>query len=143
MVRGLCYLCRMNDHPVILFDGVCNFCNGAINFVIKRDRKRCFRFAPLQSDAGRRLLAQYGLSTTDFNSFILIQDGKYLQKSTAALQVYTQLGGARKLAGIGYLIPRFIRDFFYSLIARNRYKWFGKKQACMIPTPETKSLFLQ
>lgn len=132
----------MHDHPVILFDGVCNFCNATINFIIKRDQKRVFRYAALQSDAGQRLLQQHGLSTHKLDSFVLVHDGAAYTKTTAALHLYPQLGGAWKLVKLLWIFPRFLRDLGYDLVAQNRYRWFGKKDACMVPTPELRSLFL-
>jgi predicted DCC family thiol-disulfide oxidoreductase YuxK len=132
----------VNENPVILFDGVCNFCNGAINFVLKQDRKSVFRFAPLQSEAGRRLLQQYNLPTEEFESFVLIDQGKVYKKSNAALRVMNKLPWYWKEAQIFRLIPTIFRDAIYDFIARNRYKWFGKKDQCMVPTPEMRSRFL-
>jgi predicted DCC family thiol-disulfide oxidoreductase YuxK len=132
----------MNDHPIILFDGICNFCNGAINFIIKRDRKRIFRYAPLQSEAGQQLLKQHHLSTTALDSFILIDNGKAYKKTTAAIHLYPKLGGAWKLMKALWILPPFIRDAGYNIIAANRYKWWGKKDTCMVPSPEVRSLFL-
>jgi len=133
----------VQEHPIILFDGVCNFCNGAINFIIKRDKKRVFRFAPLQSEIGLQLLQQYQLSTSDMDSFVLIYQGKAYKKTSAALRIASILGGVWKLSGIFWLLPSFARDWVYNIIADNRYRWFGKKEACMIPTPEIRTLFLQ
>jgi len=132
----------VNENPVILFDGVCNFCNGAINFVLKQDRKSVFRFAPLQSEAGRRLLQQYNLPTEEFESFVLIDQGKVYKKSNAALRVMNKLPWYWKESQIFRLIPTIFRDAIYDFIARNRYKWFGKKDECMVPTPEMRSRFL-
>lgn len=132
----------MNEHPVILFDGVCNFCNGAINFVLKHDKKGIFRFAPLQSEAGQKLLQQYHLSTNDFESFILIDDGKVYKKSSASLRVLNKLPWYWKEIQIFKIIPRIFRDAIYDFIAKHRYKWFGKKEQCMVPTPEMKGRFL-
>jgi predicted DCC family thiol-disulfide oxidoreductase YuxK len=132
----------MNENPIILFDGVCNFCNGAVNFIIKKDKKRAFRYAALQSDAGQQLLKQYHLSTTNLDSFVLVFEGKVYIKTSAALHVGYILGGAWKLTGIFKIFPSPIRDMAYNLIARNRYRWFGKKESCMIPTAEVRSLFL-
>jgi predicted DCC family thiol-disulfide oxidoreductase YuxK len=132
----------MNDHPVILFDGVCNFCNGTINFIIKRDKKRVFRYAPLQSEAGQQLLRQHHLPTNGFDSFVLIDNGKAYKKTTAALHLYPKLGGIWKLVKALWILPPFIRDAGYNIIAANRYKWWGKKDTCMIPSPEVRSLFL-
>ncbi len=133
----------MTDHPIILFDGVCNFCNGAINFIIKRDKKRVFRYAALQSEAGQQLLKQHDLSTTDLDSFVLVYKGNTYKKTSAALYVAQILGGAWKLTGIFRILPSPVRDVAYNIIANNRYRWFGKKESCMIPTPEVRSLFLQ
>ncbi|MBC9933392.1 thiol-disulfide oxidoreductase DCC family protein [Chitinophaga qingshengii] len=127
---------------IILFDGVCNFCNAGINFVIRHDRQQRFRFAPLQSAAATTLGAAHQIDTGELNSFILIQNGKAYTKSTAALRVARQLPFPWKLLYAGIILPRFIRDSIYNLIARNRYRWFGKKDACMIPTPEIRSRFL-
>jgi predicted DCC family thiol-disulfide oxidoreductase YuxK len=132
----------VNENPVILFDGVCNFCNGAINFVLKQDRKSVFRFAPLQSEAGRRLLQQYNLPTEEFESFVLIDQGKVYKKSNAALRVMNKLPWYWKESQIFRVIPTIFRDAIYDFIARNRYKWFGKKDQCMVPTPEMRSRFL-
>jgi predicted DCC family thiol-disulfide oxidoreductase YuxK len=127
--------------PLILFDGVCNLCNGSVQFIIKRDKEAKFRFASLQSDAGKKILQQFQLPTDTFNSFILYQDGKIYTRSTAALRVFSQLKNWKWVGAFQY-VPKFIRDGVYNLIARNRYKWFGKKDECMIPTPELKSRFL-
>jgi predicted DCC family thiol-disulfide oxidoreductase YuxK len=132
----------VEEHPVILFDGVCNFCNGSVNFLLKRDKKDAFRFAPLQSASGQKLLAQYNLSREEFASFILIEKGQAYQKSTAALKVMNHLPWYWKEVQLFRIIPVFLRDAIYDFIARNRYKWFGKKEACMIPTPEMRSRFL-
>jgi predicted DCC family thiol-disulfide oxidoreductase YuxK len=132
----------VNENPVILFDGVCNFCNGAINFVLKQDRKSVFRFAPLQSEAGRRLLQQYNLPTEEFESFVLIDQGKVYKKSNAALRVMNKLPWYWKESQIFRVIPTIFRDAIYDFIARNRYKWFGKKDQCMVPTAEMRSRFL-
>jgi len=130
------------DNPVILFDGVCNFCNGAINFVLKQDKKEIFRFAPLQSEAGKKLLQQYNLSTKEFDSFVLIDNGKVYKKSAASLRVMNKLPWYWKEAQILWIVPGFIRNAIYDFIATNRYKWFGKKEQCMIPTPEMRSRFV-
>lgn len=130
------------DHPVILFDGVCNFCNGAVNFVLKQDKKAVFRFAPLQSEAGQNLLKQYHLSTEDFDSFVLIENGKVYKKSAASLRVMNKFPWYWKEAQILWIVPGFLRNAIYDFIAKNRYKWFGKKEQCMVPTPEIRQRFL-
>lgn len=132
----------LKDHPIILFDGICNFCNGAVNFLIRQDKQAVFRFAALQSEAGQRLSAEHQIPKEGFESFVLIQSGKAYQKSTAALKVLNSLPWYWKELQVLWIIPRFLRDAIYDLIAKNRYKWFGKKQACMVPTPEIKSRFL-
>lgn len=128
---------------IILFDGVCNFCNASINFVIRHDRQGRFRFAPLQSATAASLGATHQIDTTQLESFILVQNGKAYTKSTAALRVARQLPFPWKLLYAGIILPRFIRDGVYNIIARNRYRWFGRKDSCMIPTPEIRSRFLQ
>lgn len=131
-----------SNHSIILFDGVCNFCNGSINLLIRQDKKGVFQFAALQSQAGQKLLAQYQIQKKDFDSFVLIQDGKAFQKSAAALKVLNQLPWYWKALQVFWIVPKFIRDGLYDVIARNRYKWFGKKDQCMIPGPNVRSRFL-
>lgn len=128
--------------PVILFDGVCNLCNGAVQYVIKHDAEKQFLFASLQSQFGQQVLEEYHLSNTTFNSFILLRNGKIYQKSTAAILVAKQLQGAINWLYLCRVIPAFMRDGVYNIIAKNRYKWFGKQDACWLPTPELKSRFL-
>jgi len=128
---------------IILFDGVCNLCNGAVQYVIKHDKKKLFYFAALQSEAGQGLLKKHALSPSDFNSFILVQNGKAYTKSTAALMVAKNLDGFIKLLSGFIIVPVIIRDAVYNTIARNRYKWFGKKDTCMMPTADLQSRFLK
>jgi predicted DCC family thiol-disulfide oxidoreductase YuxK len=132
----------MSEKPVILFDGVCNLCNGAVQFVIKHDHKNTFNFASLQSDAGQSLLKTYNFSAVDFNSFVLIQNDKAFLRSDAALRVVKQLSGSIRLLYGFIIVPKFIRDYVYRIISKNRYKWFGKKESCMIPSPQLRSRFL-
>lgn len=132
----------MNDHPVILFDGVCNLCNDSVQFILKRDKKKQFRFASLQSNAGQQLLHQFSLPAANFNSFVLLEKDKVYTKSTGALRMCKLLGGGWALLYALIIVPRFIRDAVYNMIARNRYKWFGKKEECWLPTPELKERFL-
>lgn len=132
----------MTEQPIILFDGVCNFCNSAVNFVIKRDKKGKICFAPLQSETGKKLLEQYKLPVNDMESFIFIEKGRVYSRSTAALRVCRYLGALWPLCFGAIIVPTFIRDGIYNWIARNRYKWFGVRQECMIPTPEIKARFL-
>lgn len=132
----------MSTHPIILFDGVCNLCNSSVQYVIRHDPDAHFHYASLQSESGQLLLKQFNLPTNDFNSFVLIQDGKFYTRSTAALKVAKQLKGFIKIVYGFIIVPPFIRDAVYNLIAKNRYKWFGERDHCMIPTPELKSRFL-
>lgn len=129
------------ERQIVLFDGVCNFCNGAINFTIDRDPKAKFLFAPLQSEFGIEAKEKFRFPG-NVDSIILIKNEKAYIKSTAALLIARQLSGLWPLMYIFIIIPPFIRNFFYDLIARNRYKWFGKSDSCRIPTPELKQRFL-
>ncbi len=128
---------------VILFDGVCNLCNNAINFVIARDKKDQFRYASLQSDIGQQLADERGIDLSKIDSILLIEPKlAYYHKSSAAIRIAQHLSGAYPLMGIFLILPKFFRDWVYDFIASNRYKWFGKKESCMIPNPELKALFL-
>lgn len=127
---------------IVLFDGVCNLCNGTVVFIIQRDTKDHFRFAALQSDIGIQLTQELGIDTTQIESIILVHQQRYYYKSGAALRIARDLKGAWPLLSVFLIIPPFIRDGIYDIIARNRYRWFGKKESCMIPTPELKSKFL-
>ncbi|HET6993521.1 MAG TPA: thiol-disulfide oxidoreductase DCC family protein [Chitinophagaceae bacterium] len=130
------------DKPVILFDGVCNLCNRAVQFIIKRDKKKQFLFASLQGKTGTELLRRFDLPADQFNSFVLIEKGKAYTRSTATLRVAKKLsGGWSFLYGL-IIVPPFLRDPVYNLIAKRRYQWFGKRDECMIPTPELKERFL-
>ena len=131
----------MNDKPVILFDGVCNLCSASVQFILKRDKEKNFLFASLQSDYGQKLLKRYDLPTDTFNSFILFEEGKIFTRSTAALKMFSQLKGWKWVRLFG-AVPKFIRDAVYNVIAKNRYRWFGKKNECWLPTPELKARFL-
>ena len=130
------------DHPIILFDGVCNLCNNSVQFVIRRDQQRKFRFASLQSNVGQHYLQRFGVKP-DVYSIILIQDGRVFDRSSAALEIAKNLSGAWPAFYTLKIIPKFLRDIVYDFIARRRYKWFGKKDECMIPTPDLKDRFLE
>jgi predicted DCC family thiol-disulfide oxidoreductase YuxK len=130
------------ENPIILFDGVCNLCNSSVQFVLKHDKEKLFRFASLQSEAGQVLLKKYQLPETNFNSFVLIKNSKAFVKSTAALMVAKELKGFIKILYIFIIVPAFIRNAVYNVIAKNRYKWFGKQESCMMPTPDLQSRFL-
>lgn len=125
---------------IILFDGICNFCDGAVNFIISQDTKNYFKFAPLQSESGQDFVKKFGLR--DIDSVILIENDKAYTHSTAALKIAKSLGGIWSLAYVFIIIPKPIRDYFYKLFAKYRYKFFGKKDECMIPTPEVRARFL-
>lgn len=130
------------NNPIILFDGVCNLCTGSIQYVIKHDPARIFRFASLQSAFGQKILSKFHLADNDFNSFILYDNERIYTRSTAALRVAKNLKGFVKLLYSFIIIPKFVRDAVYNLIAKNRYTWFGKKETCWLPTPELRALFL-
>lgn len=128
---------------IILFDGVCNLCNGAIQFIIKHDRADIFRYAALQNEIGKQLVSERNIDTSKVDSIVLIDPGvAYYTKSTAALEIGKRLKGYRTLSSLLLWIPRPIRDIVYDFIARNRYKWYGKKEECMVPTPELRAKFL-
>jgi predicted DCC family thiol-disulfide oxidoreductase YuxK len=126
---------------IVLFDGVCNFCSEAVNFVIKHDRENKFRFAPLQSDIGRDLREKYEIDES-IDSIVLIEDGQAFVHSSAALRLMKGLGGIWSLAYVFAIIPQPIRDYFYKLFAKLRYRLFGKHETCMVPTPEIRAKFL-
>jgi len=130
------------NKKIILFDGVCNLCNGSVVFIIKRDKKDVFRFAAIQSDEGQELIQKYNIDTSKVDSILLLDGETYYAKSTAALKIARHLKGGYPLLYGFMILPRFLRNWVYDIIARNRYKWFGKKESCMIPTPELKAKFL-
>jgi len=128
---------------IILFDGVCNLCNSSIQFVIKRDKDDVFRYAALQSEIGQELISERGLDTSTTDSIILIEPTvAYYTKSDAALQIGSHLKGCRTISKVLNLIPRVLRNIVYDFVARYRYRWYGKKDECMVPTPELKAKFL-
>ena len=128
--------------PVIIFDGVCTLCNSSVDFVIRNDKKRQFRYTANQMEVGREILRDQGLDPDNIHSIYLYQDGKLYSKSTAALRVARLLGFPFSLTWGGMVIPAFIRDVVYDWIASNRYKWFGKKETCRLPSAEERALFL-
>ncbi|NAS13154.1 thiol-disulfide oxidoreductase DCC family protein [Poritiphilus flavus] len=134
---------NLDGKQLIFFDGVCNLCNRSIQYIIKRDKKDLFRFAPLQSSLGEAFIQERQIDTSKVDSIILYEpDVAYYTKSTAALKIGQAFGGGYKLLGIFEWVPRPIRDWFYDRVAKNRYRWFGKQDACMIPTPELTAKFL-
>lgn len=132
----------IQNQSIILFDGVCNLCNSAVNFVIKRDKKNLIQFGTLQSETAHQLLGNYKTHIRDMESFIFIEEEKLYTQSTAALRVCRYLTGLWPLLYGFIIIPPFVRDGIYRWIAKNRYKWFGQKNECMVPTPELKAKFL-
>lgn len=137
----------MKDLPegkkIVLFDGVCNFCNASVRFVLKRDKKDQFRFASLQSYLGKKLTQERGINTDDIDSIILIDPGNaYYIKSTAALEIAKDLSGLYPMLSIFLFLPEGFRNVVYDFVAKNRYKWFGKSKTCPFPTPEENSKFL-
>lgn len=137
----------MNLHknkPIVLFDGVCNLCNASVNMLIDLDKKSQLYFASLQSEAGQALLKEFHLPTSGFSSMAFVDKGRCYTHSTAVLKIGLYLGkGLPFLASLGLMVPGIIRDSVYKIIARNRYKWFGKQNSCRIPTPELKKRFLE
>ena len=129
-------------HSIILFDGVCNLCNGAVNFVIKRDPGNVFKFTPLQEKQGVLLLKKHAIDAQELDSIVLVENKKVYTKSSAALRIARKLSNLWPLFFVLLIIPRFIRDGVYDFIAKNRYKWFGKKEQCIIPTPGLREKFL-
>lgn len=130
-------------NKIILFDGVCNLCNGAIQFIIKRDSKNIFQFATLQSEVGKRMTTDRNIDINTLDSIILIEPNvAYFTKSTAALEIGKHLNGLGVISSILLWLPESFRNIVYDIIARNRYKWYGKKEKCMIPNPELKNKFL-
>lgn len=131
------------SQPVLLFDGVCNLCNSSVQFIIKNDKKGKFKFASLQSDYGQKAIKEYNLGDENLKTVILIADGKAYKKSTAALEVAKRMDGLWPLLYIFWIVPYPLRDLIYNWVANNRYKWFGKKDQCMIPSPALKDRFIE
>jgi predicted DCC family thiol-disulfide oxidoreductase YuxK len=135
------------DTPIVLYDGVCGLCNRLVQFILKRDVNNRFRFASLQSEFAEKLLKRHGADSRDLDTFYLvISRGKpserVLMRSDAILAVANTLGGVWKLAGVGALVPRVLRDGMYRIVARNRYRVFGKHESCMLPSAEHRAKFL-
>lgn len=128
----------------ILFDGVCNLCNGFVQFIIRHDAAGRFRFAALQSEAGQALLAAHGAAPIppDPESVLLLTGGRFYSHSGAVLRIAQELGWPWRLAAVGWVMPRVGRDALYRFVARNRYRWFGRQENCMLPTPALKARFL-
>jgi predicted DCC family thiol-disulfide oxidoreductase YuxK len=133
----------MAEQPLILFDGVCNLCNGVVRFVIRQDKKGALQFAPLQSAAAQKLLQQMHLPQKDFETFLLIENGKVFQKSSAALQVAKHFKWYWQWLQVFWMVPKPVRDAAYGFVAQHRYQWFGKKDTCMLPDAKLKNRFIE
>ncbi|WP_017811506.1 MULTISPECIES: thiol-disulfide oxidoreductase DCC family protein [Paenibacillus] len=131
------------EHPIVLVDGVCHFCQGATKFIIKRDPKGIFHFASIQSEVGQKLMQKGGLRTDTMDTFVLIEKGQFYTRSTAALRIARRLRYAWPLLYAFIVVPKMLRNSVYNLIARNRYRWFGKSDQCMLPTPEIRERFIE
>ena len=133
----------MDEHqPVLLYDGICHLCNGLVRFVIRWDRKKTIRFASLQSDRGQSFLKDREMPTDDFDTLVYIKEGKYYVRSTAVLEVLKDMGGFWRVFYIFIILPTCLRDPVYRLVARLRYRLFGKSDQCTIPAPEIRERFL-
>jgi predicted DCC family thiol-disulfide oxidoreductase YuxK len=129
-------------NPLVLFDGVCNLCNRSVQTILRHDRQARFRFASLQSPLGEKLRGELGIDREKVDSVILVEGGRWYKESDAALRIANGLGGFWKAFGVFRLVPRPLRNAAYRLIARNRYRWFGKTETCWVPTPELRGRFL-
>jgi len=132
---------QAHEH-IVLFDGVCNLCNGFVQFIIRNDKKEHFHFGALQSAEAQELLKGSPIRPADLDTVIYLRKGKALTRSTAALQILKELGGAWSLMAVFFVVPRFLRDAVYRFIGNNRYRWFGRQESCMLPTPELRARFL-
>jgi predicted DCC family thiol-disulfide oxidoreductase YuxK len=132
-----------SSRSVVLFDSVCNLCNRSVQFIIRKDKKKQFLFASLQGKTGQEVLKKFNLPADNFNSFILVEGGHVYTRSTAVLRMLRKLGGSWKLFYGFIIVPKFIRNAVYNWIAKNRYAWYGKRDECMVPTPELKERFLE
>lgn len=132
------------ERPVVVFDGVCNLCNASIDFLLRHDRRGVFRFASNQSGAGRKLLSERGVDPENVQSVYLVEaDGRVSSKSTAVLRIARELGWPWRLATVFRVVPRPVRDVVYDLVARSRYRLFGRRQTCRLPKPEERARFLE
>ena len=127
---------------IVIFDGVCNLCNWAVRFIIKRDSRSIFIFTSAQSETGKEILSRFEIDTPEPESVFLLQNGSLLKKSSAALAIAAELDGFWKYLAFLRVIPRPVRDIVYDWVARNRYRWFGKRNICMMPSKETENRFL-
>ena len=132
----------MTESPIVLFDGVCNLCTGSVQFILRHDQKQVFRFASLQSGAGRSLCHRHNIAADNFETMVLIVGDTAFTRSEAALRIASEFGGIWRLGRVCRLIPRGLRDAVYDVVARHRYRWFGKTTECWLPTPDLKARFL-
>lgn len=133
---------KTENFSIILFDGICNLCSKSVQYIIQHDPKHIFRFASLQSSVAKKILSGHNLPLKNGDSIILFKNHKIYTQSTAALLVAKNLKGVTQLLYAFVIVPKFIRDAVYRIIAKNRYKWFGKKENCWLPSPELQNLFL-
>lgn len=132
------------ERPILFFDGMCNLCNGAVQFIVKHDRQQRFLFASLQSPPGKQAILKTGLHFSDTSgSLILFYKGRYYTRSAAALHTARLLGGVWQLLYAGIILPRALRDAVYKFVASRRYRWFGRRSECMIPSPALKARFVE
>lgn len=132
----------LKEKGIVLFDGMCNFCNSSVNFIIRKDDADYFRFLPLQSERGKTLVSKFNLDPENLHTIILLEGGRIYTRSTAALRIARKLKGGWKLFYAFVVIPAFLRDIMYNLIAKYRYKWWGKRESCMVPSADVKKKFL-
>jgi predicted DCC family thiol-disulfide oxidoreductase YuxK len=132
----------MDHRHLIVFDGVCNFCNGAVNFIIERDPAGKFIFTPMQSEFAQTIFRSHGINNVGIDTFLLVKNGQAYTWTNAALEISKDLTGYWYLFHIFKILPRPVRDWFYRLFARNRYRLFGRTQHCMVPTPDVKARFI-
>ena len=131
----------MNE--VVIFDGVCNLCAGTVRFIVSHEAEPTLRFVPLQTPLGARLMREHGFDPEDVKTFVLVADGKAYSKSDAAIRITRYFRGPWRALAVMRIVPRFVRDRVYDLVARNRYRWFGRTDACMVPTPELRARFIE
>jgi predicted DCC family thiol-disulfide oxidoreductase YuxK len=130
------------EKPILLFDGVCNVCNASVDFVLKHDKSKTIMFASLQSEKGKTLLKEHQLNVEELSTVVLIHQKKAYVKSSAVIKTAMIMGFPWNLSVIFFIVPNFLRDYLYSKFAANRYRWFGKKETCRMPTPEEKQRFI-
>jgi predicted DCC family thiol-disulfide oxidoreductase YuxK len=132
----------MTNHAIVLFDGVCNLCTWSVQFILQRDPRGYFKFSSMQSESGRKLMEDHGVPSENMDTFVLLDGGKCLTRSDAVIEVAQHLSGSWSLLRVLSAIPKPIRDWGYAIIANNRYRWFGKQNTCMLPSPEIRDRFL-